>query len=105
MSTPCARAAIGDRLPGGGAEQDGLAFELLQIVRASPLRKAMENVSRAQWTPTQLHAVLDGEGEHAGRRKPMSAWPTSTNFTVAVHRRPGCMSVSSRRIAAFLAAQ
>ena len=62
----------------------------------SPLRKAIEKVSSApMWnTETRFIPFSIAKEKTPGEGKPMSAWPTSTNFTVAVPSEgPGCMSV------------
>ena len=60
---------VDDRLPGGRAEQDGLAFELLQVVGAFALAEGeAEGVARAPVEGgLELHAVLEREREHARR--------------------------------------
>ena len=68
----------------------------------SPLRKARLNVSSApMWKADFSFMPFSSANENTpGEGKPMSAWPTSTNFTVAVPSDgPGCMSVSTPRSA------
>ena len=60
-----------------------------------------ERVERAQWKADFSFMPFSSAKENTpGDGKPMSAWPTSTNFTVAVPSDgPGCMSVSTPRSA------
>ena len=70
MSTPAAfEHRIGDRLPAGRAEHDGLALEPLMSAGASPLRKAKSKTSAPPiWkTETSGMPCVEAEREHAGR--------------------------------------
>ena len=60
---------VDDRLPGGGAEEDGLALELLEVVGSLALAEGdAECVAGAHVEHRlQLHAVLQGIREDAGR--------------------------------------
>ena len=58
----------------------------------------MENVSSAPMWNTEFSFIPFSSAKEntPGDGKPMSAWPTSTNFTVAVPSDgPGCISVST----------
>ena len=103
MSTPCT-ASIGSTIDCQAAEPSRMVLpsSFLRSLVPSPLRKARLNVSSAPMWKTDLSFMpfSSAKEKTPGDGKPMSAWPTSTNFTVAVPSDgPGCMSVSTPRSA------
>ena len=98
-STPCA-ASIGSTMGCQAAEPSRIVRPSTSLMSAgpSPLRNASEKVSSAPMWKTLDRAIpfCSAKENTPGEGKPMSAWPTSTNLTVAVPSDgPGCISTSS----------